>query len=382
MGDFLRNLTRLLAVAAIALPAAAFDGPTQKGGAKKSTAAQKEQQEAPEGAGAGDDKSKTAALVQQAFDAGIKAYGVGKNEEALRAFEAAIRGGLPSAQMPRMLYYRGLAFRKLGKPGFAVSDLTSALWLKPGLSEAERADAIKVRALAYNEAGISNVPPVPKSSYTEAPTLPGQNKPDPAVHTAMAGSALAASDAPAAPTPSSSSGGVTGFFSNLFGGGSSSSSGPPPPAEPSATASIDRRPAQSEGGAGWGGTTEVAPTSGPPQRAPEIASPFVTQIASVDEPKTSATDAAPVARSTPSGKFKLQVAAVRTRSEAEALAGLVVGRHAEQLAGRKPEVDETIIGSMGTFYRVRLGPYANADEPEHLCVALRSDGFDCLVVTP
>ncbi len=108
----------------------------------------------------------------------------------------------------------------------------------------------------------------------------------------------------------------------------------------------------------------------------------MTQIASVDEPKTSATDAAPVARSTPSGKFKLQVAAVRTRSEAEALAGLVVGRHAEQLAGRKPEVDETIIGSMGTFYRVRLGPYANADEPEHLCVALRSDGFDCLVVTP
>ncbi len=99
--------------------------------------------------------------MQQAFDAGIKAYGVGKNEEALRAFEAAIRGGLPSAQMPRMLYYRGLAFRKLGKPGFAVSDLTSALWLKPGLSEAERADAIKVRALAYNEAGISNVPPVP-----------------------------------------------------------------------------------------------------------------------------------------------------------------------------------------------------------------------------
>ncbi len=88
-------------------------------------------------------------MVQQAFDAGIKAYGAGKNEEALRAFEAAMRGGLPSAQMPRMLYYRGLTFRKLGKPGFAVSDLTSALWLKNGLSEAERADAIKVRALAY-----------------------------------------------------------------------------------------------------------------------------------------------------------------------------------------------------------------------------------------
>ena len=42
---------------------------------------------------------------------------------------------------------------------------------------------------------------------------------------------------------------------------------------------------------------------------------------------------------------------------------------------------KSVIGSMGTFYRVRLGPYASAGEPETLCNALRSDGFDCLVVT-
>jgi cell division protein FtsN len=376
MGDVLRNLTLFAAVAALALPAVAFDGPTQQSGAKKSTAAAKKQQEEP-AEGSAEDKSKTAALVQQTFDAGIKAYGAGKNEEALRAFEAAMRGGLPSAQMPRALYYRGLAFRKVGKPGFAVSDLTSALWLKGGLSEAERADAIKVRALAYNEAGISDVPPVPQSSYAEAPALPGQAN-TAATQTAMAGGAPPPpSNAPAAPTEaSSSSGGVSGFFSSLFGGGSSSSE---KPAEaPASTASI--APADSSG---WGGTTEVSPANAtPPQRAPEIASPFVTQVAAVEQPKTSANDAPPVARSSPSGKYKLQVAAVRTRSEAEALAGLVVGRHAEQLGGRKPDVDETVIGSMGTFYRVRLGPYANADEPEQLCVALRSDGFDCLVVSP
>ena len=150
-------------------------------------ATQKEEKEAPPSAA--DEKSKTAAMVQQAFDAGIKAYGAGKNEEALRAFEAAIRGGLPSAQMPRMLYYRGLVFRKLGKPGFAVSDLTSALWLKNGLSDAERADAIKMRALAFNEAGISDAPAVPQSSYAEAPALPGQSTPAPGTQTAMAGGA-------------------------------------------------------------------------------------------------------------------------------------------------------------------------------------------------
>ena len=35
---------------------------------------------------------------------------------------------------------------------------------------------------------------------------------------------------------------------------------------------------------------------------------------------------------------------------------------------------------MGTFYRVRVGPYADAKEPQQLCGGLRSSGFDCLVV--
>lgn len=380
MGDVLRILTVLAAVFAVTLPAAALDAPAKQAGAKKA-GAQSEENEAPPSAA--DEKSKTAVLVQQAFDAGIKAYGAGKNEEAIRAFEAAIRGGLPSAQMPRLLYYRGLVFRKLGKPGFAVSDLTSALWLKNGLSEAERADATKMRALAFQEAGISDVPAVPQSSYAEAPALPGQIPAAAGTQTASAGGAPASatSNAPAAPTPTSSSGGVSGFFSSLFGGGSSSEEKPPEPA-PSATASIANE-APAADSAGWGGTTEVVANGGetPERRGPEIASPFVTQVASVEKPSVSATDAAPVARSSPSGKYRLQVAAVRSRSEAEALAGLLVGRHAEQLGGRKPEVDESVIGSMGTFYRVRLGPYASAGEPETLCNALRSDGFDCLVVT-
>jgi hypothetical protein len=388
MGDFLRNLTLMLAVAAFAAPAVAFDGPTQKAGAKKSTAAAKqdkpEKEAAPEAAA--DEKSKTAAMVQQAFDAGVKAYGSGKFEEAQRAFDASVRGGLPSAQMPRLLYYRGLTFRKLGKPGYAVSDLTSALWLKGGLSEAERADAVKARALAYNESGVSDVPPVPQSAYAEAPKIPSSSPA--ATQTAMAGSggsAAPASNAPAAPTPSSSSsGGIGGFFSNLFGGGSSSEEKPAEP--PTSTASIndDNAPPPDPAASGWGAATEVvahgsAPNGAAPKRAPEIAAPFVTQVASVDQ-QPSAPAPPAEGMSTPSGKFRLQVAAVRSRSEAEALAGLLVGRHADQLGGRHPEVDESVIGSMGTFYRVRLGPYASAQEPEQLCAALRSDGFDCLVL--
>jgi hypothetical protein len=361
------------------MPAAAFDGPTQKAGAKKSTAAAKQEKEpAPEAPA--DEKSRAAALVQQAFDGGIKAYGQGKFEEAQRAFDAAVRGGLPSAQMPRLLYYRGLTFRKLGKPGFAVSDLTSALWLKGGLSEAERADAIKARALAYNESGVSDVPPVPQSAHAEAPKIPSSGAAP--TQTAMAGSGSAPpSNAPAAPTPTSSSssgGGIGGFFSNLFGGGSSSEQKPAEP--PTSTASLaDNSPPPDPAANAWGAATEVVAHGTEPKRAPEIAAPFVTQVASVDQSPPAPVPPADRV-SSPSGKFRLQVAAVRSRSEAEALAGLLVGRHGDQLGGRHPEVDESVIGSMGTFYRVRLGPYTSAQEPEQLCAALRSDGFDCLLL--
>lgn len=369
MGDIVRILALFAGLLVFALPVAAKDGPAQPNAGSKQSAAK----QAPPSEEGGEDSTKSAALVQQIFDGGIKAYGAGKYEEALRAFEASIRAGMPGNQMPRVLYYRGLTFRKLGKPGFAVSDLTSALWLKGGLSEAERADAIKNRALAFHESGVGEVPPVPQSAYAEAPALPGREK-----QTAIVGSSSAASSAPAAPTPtSSSSGGIGGFFSNLFGGGSSSESSD---AAPVATASIAGDSASASDSAGWGASTEVVPHTAsapaPAPRAPEIGSPFVTQVANVAEPAP-----APQASVGGAGGIKLQVASVRSRSEADALAGLLVGRHGDELGGRRPEVDQTVIGSMGTFYRVRIGPFANEREPQRLCNALKPDGFDCLVVT-
>jgi hypothetical protein len=341
MGEMVRILALIMGLLALALPATA----------------QSNDDSPP-------DSTKSAQLVQQIFEGGIKAYGVGKYDEAMRAFEAAIRTGMPSQQMPRVLYYRGLTFRKMGKPGFAVSDLTSALWLKGGLSEAERADAIKNRALAYHESGVSEVPPVPQSAYAQAPALPGQTS-------SASTPGLAAAAAPAAPSSSGSGGGVTGFFSNLFGGGSSSSE--PAPAAPASTASVASTASEPDT-SGWGAATEVAPSA--PARPAEVGSAFVTQVAAVGEGEK-----APRGSVAGSGGIRLQVASVRSRSEAEALAGLLVGRHAGELGGRRPQVDETVIGSMGTFYRVRIGPFANEREPQKLCNALKPDGFDCLVVT-
>jgi cell division protein FtsN len=114
------------------------------------------------------------------------------------------------------------------------------------------------------------------------------------------------------------------------------------------------------------------------QRGPDAPAPlpWATEQASAAPPAPVKTASARAA-----GKYKLQVAAVRSREEAERLAASLAGYQAVQSGLVSPEIDEAVIGSMGTFYRVRLGPYADAAEPGQLCKTLKPQGFDCLVVT-
>jgi cell division septation protein DedD len=81
------------------------------------------------------------------------------------------------------------------------------------------------------------------------------------------------------------------------------------------------------------------------------------------------------------GKYKAHIAALRSRAEAEALVQKLSTEHASDLGNHVATVDETVIGSMGTFYRVRVVGYNTQDEPRNLCNKLRSSGLDCLVVT-
>ena len=429
-----------LLIAAGVWPAAAFDGPTQTtGGNKRSPASGSSAK--PGAKGAGEAKSKTAARGQKLYDAGIKAYKAGKPAEAIKHLGSAIRaGGLEKPQMAKALYYRGLAFRKKGKPGQAISDLTSAIWLKDGLTTAEKSEAISSRNAAYREAGISSAPAAtesvvvatPAAVKTEAvaanaPTSSGGSasgwqtatsastaapsskapspSPQPVVAAAPASNSSTSASQSSSSSSGSSGGGVSGFFNsitNLFtGGGSSSQPAPSDSKEAVTTASIAPKPKTSS----WSQTTEVATTPpAKPKKPAQIISPFSTQVAAVPppaKPKTPAQDSAPFSapvatspppaaaakpskpkvESAPSGKFRLQVAAVRSRREADAVVANLVQKYGGKLGKRRPVVDEAVIGSMGTFYRVRVGPYADAKEPQQLCGTLRISGFDCLVVT-
>jgi SPOR domain len=434
MGHIARILAALAILAAGSLPLAAFDGPTQTTGSKKKAGATSKPADEPaEKEGGENDKQKVAVLAQRALEAGIKLYESGKTDEAVKTLDVALHGGLSSQQVARAFYYRGLANRKLGKPGLAISDLTSAVWLKDGLVGPEREAALKNRVAAYQDAGISNVPDLPNPTFAADPPstsgwqtamngspvtptpavapaapsapvkpaaashVPGylssfagndqstdQSTPGPPASTSSSstahapGSALAAtSTTNGPPSAQTSSGGIGGFFSSIFGGGSSNtpnandgtvstSSIAPPPPQPAAAAA--------QQSTGWSQTTQVATAAS----GPDIGSAFVTQVSTSE--KASQAEKT-VASREPSGKFRLQVAAVRSRSEADALAAKLVASHGGELGSRRPEISEAALGNMGTFYRVRVGPYADAKEPQQLCGGLRSSGFDCLVVT-
>ena len=60
----------------------------------------------------------------------------------------------PLSEAARALYLRGIAYRKLGQPARALSDLGAAIFL--GLPDEDRVKALVNRGLAYQAAGLSS----------------------------------------------------------------------------------------------------------------------------------------------------------------------------------------------------------------------------------
>ncbi|MES1179711.1 MAG: tetratricopeptide repeat protein, partial [Hyphomicrobium sp.] len=164
-----------LAVAAVCVFAGALGGWPSPGEARKS----KSQPAAGAQAGAqpagpqrggqagGDVDDKAQVAGRQAYDTGLKEFANGHLQPAVDQFTAALNsGGLLAPQMAKALYTRGLAYKKLNRPSLAIADLTSALWLKNGLSGDDKDKATAERAEAYQAAGIAdtgNLPAVRKA---------------------------------------------------------------------------------------------------------------------------------------------------------------------------------------------------------------------------
>src|SRR5690606_24249123 len=81
------------------------------------------------------------------------------------------------------------------------------------------------------------------------------------------------------------------------------------------------------------------------------------------------------------GGYTVQLANSRSQAEAEAL-WKQAQRSNRQLASAAPRIEKVDIGSFGTFYSVKSGPFADEAEGARLCNALKRGGTDCSVVAP
>ena len=285
-------------------------------------------------------KKQDPAEAQHAIEAAGKLLKSGKADQAVRSLTATLAAGnLPPGIMAKALYVRGLAYREQKKPAQAISDLTSALWLKGGLGGDERADALKQRIEAYADAGLTE-------------------------H----GQALVAADAGRTPAKETAAGGnwLSGLFSPSQTGALPSRKAAPA-ATRTETPAVAKAPPSAMGG--WAGKTEV--------KADRAA---VTAPAAVKAPRATPPpdEEPPPARE---GRFQVQVATVRTKAEAVALAAKAKREHAAALASSEPHIDQAVLGNMGSFYLVRFGPFASAQQTQAVCAKLQGSGLDCMPVS-
>jgi SPOR domain/Tetratricopeptide repeat len=324
------------------------------------------------------DAKKDPNEAQKHVDNGIRLLQGGKVDAAVHTFSSVIGAGkLPAPIMARALYNRGLAYRKQGKPAQAISDLTSALWLKGGLNDAERADALASRVGAYRDAGLSD------QSTGEGATAAADNKVSAtrsktSDQTTSGLTTQSTQSTRASPQPTTAlaqeqpqaaaSGGLGGLFGNWFGGGTSTAAKPEPaPSAPVAAPTTASVPAPISPPAA------AAPT--PAKSAKAAPAPVVVASAAVAS--------LPASAAKPSGAptHRAQVALVRSQADADALVKKLKGPLAAAIGRREPSVDQVTLGGMGTFIRVRLGPFANEAEAQSACDGLKSGGLnDCVAV--
>jgi cell division septation protein DedD len=375
-------------------------------------------------------KNGAASLAAGKYDAAVRQLSSAIDSDNVSPSEAA-----------KALYLRGLAYRKMGETARAAADLGAAIWLglpesdkvkalvnrglayqAAGLSkegEAELAAARKiggsgtvetliaeggglptgttaiaafsteVRPEESSAASSANVrpraEPVPSFSTSvtggEAP-LPPQAGP-PATRTAEASptgwSTSVADESQAAGSNSGGGNRLTRWFGSLTDSSSSSASAPEPPvasaSPPPQTTQVPRQapqPSAATASASWSTTTEseVAAAS---QGASGESGNRLTRL--FDRTAEADPQVQPAATQKSAGAYRLQLATSRSEEEAKALWKKV--SQSQTLPGIQPEIERVEIGSFGTFYALRIGPFPDKSESLKVCNALKRSGIDC-----
>jgi hypothetical protein len=179
--------------------------------------------------------------------------------------------------------------------------------------------------------------------------------------------------------PASSGGNrLTRWFGSLTDSSGPESAAPAPPPEPPAQASAPApRPATAPT-TGWSATTEGQEAAAASGSSSESKSRWARLFNRGTQTPAPAAESAAAPAS--GGAYQLQLATSRSEGEAQALWKKVA--QSQSLPGVQPQIEKVEIGSFGTFYALRIGPFPDKAESLKVCNALKRSGIDCSPAAP
>ncbi|HJZ43941.1 MAG TPA: SPOR domain-containing protein [Hyphomicrobiaceae bacterium] len=368
-----------------------------------------------------------ACVPAQAQDTGLRngtaSLAAGKYDAAVRQLSATINSDSASpGDAAKALYLRGIAYRKMGEPARAAADLGAAIWL--GLPEPDKVKALVNRGLAFQAAGLSKEGEAelaaarkaggsravddliaegggapagaaaiaafatevrPEAEGGSSTTAAGGEAPasqsEPPTRTANASPGAWSTSVANESKPPNSSGGnrLTRWFGSVTGSSASEPAAPAPaPAPTPEPAAQPSKPAPQPSAAttssSWSTTTDTPDAAASTGESKSRWARLFNRSANAEP------EAQPAAASSAGGAYRLQLATSRSEEEANALWKKVSQN--QGLAGIRPEIAKVEIGSFGTFYSLRIGPFPDKAESLKVCNALKRSGIDCSPATP
>jgi len=367
----------------------------------------------------------------QAQDTGLRngaaSLAAGKYDAAVRQLSATINSdSASSGDAAKALYLRGIAYRKMGEPARAAADLGAAIWL--GLPEPDKVKALVNRGLAFQAAGLSKEGEAelaaarkaggsravddliaegggapegaaaiaafatevrPEAQGGSSATVSGGEaaapQSEPPARTANASpSAWSTSVAGEQQQGSSSSGNrLTRWFGSVTGSSTSETAAQKPPPAPASNAAPTPppskpapQPSSATASSSWSTTTDT-PDASAGSSGGESKSRWARLF---NRSANAEPEAQPAPSPSAGGAYRLQLATSRSEEEANALWKKVSQN--QGLAGIRPEIAKVEIGSFGTFYSLRIGPFPDKAESLKVCNALKRSGIDCSPATP
>ena len=79
--------------------------------------------------------------------------------------------------------------------------------------------------------------------------------------------------------------------------------------------------------------------------------------------------------------YRIQLASSRSEDEARSYWQRISSQHRGIVGEREPIIEKTELGTLGTFYRLQLGPFDDKRQSLQLCNSFKRSGVECFLVT-